>query len=581
MKDKIRPRYRLDLSQSIGRQTLSLRGVDDVDRWLRGNIDEINDWKLLDNADKAAEFIRLSCEIDDYPIGIVVDSDADGWTSAAIAYNYVNMAFGVEPIVLMHKGKQHGLADMAGSVLSSKVKLLIVPDAGSFDHDQQVELSEHGVDIVICDHHEGEPVESVDGVTVVNNQLCGYPNKQLSGAGVMWQVCRAIDEKNGTSFAESLTDLVAVGNISDMMDYREYETRAIVKNFFTEDNINNPFLKKLLDLNRYTLDKHGGYCYMGCAFAVSPFINAMCRSGTDVEKRTVFMSMLSGSENMTVKSKKRGFGNQPVPIVDEAVRLAVNVKARQAKEQSRMADELTPFAESCQGKAIVVADKGFNVNPELAGLVANVLQSRYGKPSFVLNWYDDEKVFRGSARDTEDGCGRLKSICSSMKFVDFASGHESAFGVQIPESKVGEFRRCLEKEYDSADYDVDFAISAKDVTVGMCRDLARYSRCWGQQLKPPKVLVYGVDVTGSDIALLSPDKAPTMKVKTSKLDFIKFRSSRGEVDDVSRKSSRECAGPVERVVMDCIGELQLNEWNGTARAQVIVSEYSLRRDYLF
>lgn len=67
-------------------------------------------------------------------IFIQVDSDVDGYTSAAILINYLYM---IAPNVVqnnisyrMHEGKQHGIIL---DTIPEDVKLVIVPDAGSND----------------------------------------------------------------------------------------------------------------------------------------------------------------------------------------------------------------------------------------------------------------------------------------------------------------------------------------------------------------------------------------------------------------------------------------------------------------
>ena len=59
------------------------------------------------------------------------------------------------------------------------------------------------------DHHEAE--KKSEYAIVINNQLSDYPNKDLSGVGVTWQICRALDDIFCTSHADGLLDLVALG----------------------------------------------------------------------------------------------------------------------------------------------------------------------------------------------------------------------------------------------------------------------------------------------------------------------------------------------------------------------------------
>ena len=74
---------------------------------------------------------------------------------------------------------------------------------------------------------------------IINNQLSDYPNKELSGVWVTWQFCRYIDKLNKTNFAEKYYDLVALGNMADMMSLKSIETKHLILKGFKEENIIN------------------------------------------------------------------------------------------------------------------------------------------------------------------------------------------------------------------------------------------------------------------------------------------------------------------------------------------------------
>ena len=69
-----------------------------------------------------------------------MDSDCDGYTSAAALMNYLNMAFPYYTAhhvsYAMHKGKQHGINL---DYVPKGTELVIIPDAGS---NQKEELTE-------------------------------------------------------------------------------------------------------------------------------------------------------------------------------------------------------------------------------------------------------------------------------------------------------------------------------------------------------------------------------------------------------------------------------------------------------
>jgi len=96
---------------------------------------------------------------------VIVDSDADGFTSSAILINYLHDLFPawVENNLdyRVHDGKQHGLNDhidwiiKVTSDLSDKrnYSLIIIPDAGSNDVNECTKLKENGINTIILDHH--------------------------------------------------------------------------------------------------------------------------------------------------------------------------------------------------------------------------------------------------------------------------------------------------------------------------------------------------------------------------------------------------------------------------------------------
>ena len=123
-----------------------------------------------------------------------------------------------------------------------------------------------------------------------------------------------------------------------MMSYKSIETKAIVDQGL--QNIKNPFFYYMCEKNKFSIDKMGGINYMSIAFYVTPFINAIVRSGIMEEKDIVFKSMLSMYAFDKIESGKRGHKGELVPRVEEAIRIAANVKARQAKLQDAAMDLL-------------------------------------------------------------------------------------------------------------------------------------------------------------------------------------------------------------------------------------------------
>ena len=109
----------------------------------------------------------------------------------------------------MHSGKQHGLSDINISDLIQRgFRLVICPDSASNDYEQHQALKEHGIDVLVLDHHEAEKVSEY--ACIINNQLCDYPTKSLCGGAVVYKFCCYIDKLMGTNYAIDYEDLTAL-----------------------------------------------------------------------------------------------------------------------------------------------------------------------------------------------------------------------------------------------------------------------------------------------------------------------------------------------------------------------------------
>ena len=415
---------------------------------------------------------------------VVVDCDADGFTSAAIVMNYLYAVYPERADnfhYILHTGKQHGLEDTVNQIPDNC--LVILPDSSTNDVIQMRELLNRGCSIVCMDHHEADNyLEDEDNLVIINNQISDYPNKKMSAAGVVWQICRAWDEIDKRETAKDLIDLAALGNLSDMMDYRSIETRSIIAHGLR--NIKNPFFYYMTEKNKFSIDKMGGINYMSIAFYVTPFINAIVRSGTTEEKDMVFKSFLQMYAFEKIESGKRGHKGEFVPRVEEAVRICTNVKARQTKLQdTTMALLETRIREQSllENAIIILTCEPGEVEKNLAGLVANKIMAKYQRPCLVLikskTQEDKETFFRGSARNySMSEIQDMRQLCENTGLVEYAQGHESAFGISIPESNLNNFIETTNEIYSEVPqepiYWVDYIWNITSINKQIILDIA-------------------------------------------------------------------------------------------------------------
>lgn len=357
---------------------------------------------------------------------------------------------------ILHTGKQHGLEDTIDQFPDNC--LIILPDSSTNDVEQMRELLDRGCSIVCMDHHEADNyLEDEDNLVIINNQIGDYPNKDMSAAGVVWQICRAWDKIFETNYANDFIDLAALGILSDMCDYRSIETKAIVS--LGLNNIKNPFFYYMTEKNEFSINKMGGINYMSIAFYVTPFINAIVRSGTMEEKDLIFKSFLDMYAFEKIESGKRGHKGELVPRVEEAVRICTNVKARQTKLQDAamaLLEKRIREQSLFEDAIIVLTCEPGEVEKNIAGLVANKIQAKYQHPTLVLTkskTVDDKEIFyRGSARNYSMSENQdLRAACLETDLVEYAQGHANAFGISIAESNIDSFIEKTNQLYEQVE----------------------------------------------------------------------------------------------------------------------------------
>ena len=515
---------------------------------------------------------------------IQIDSDADGFTSSALLLNYLNCLF---PAFVknnisyrFHTGKQHGIPlEIIDDIISKGYKLVIAPDAASNDYEQHRILKENNVDVLIIDHHEAEKVSK--DACVINNQLCDYPTKSLSGVGMVYKFCSYIDKILNENYANLFIDLVSVGMLADMMDLRDFETRHLVVNGLKQ--IRNPYLKGMVSTNNYSIEKGGGLNPFTVAFYIAPYINAVVRVGTQDEKLMLFESMLDYRGYELIPSTKRGCKGQTETRVEQACRNCLNIKNRQTKARDASLSVIEQIIEEnnlLNHKFLVVKlESDCSTDRNLTGLIANQLMAKYQRPVLLLN-----KVINSETGEVSwEGSGRgydkskfdnLREYLKSTDLVMYAEGHANALGVGVRDDN---FSKLIDKsDYDLKDYDftpcykVDIIFKGFDFNGKDIIDLAELKSVWGQGVEEPFVAVEDIKVTKNNLQLMSADKNPTLKITLPNgTSLIKFRSSKEEYESLLSDSDLGC------VTINVVGKCERNVWNGSITPQIIIEDYEI------
>ena len=513
---------------------------------------------------------------------VICDCDCDGFTAAALLINYLNDSF---PSFVqnnlkwyVHEGKQHGLSDCMDYINQKDFKFIIVPDAGSNDYELHKELKDRGIDILVMDHHEAEYVS--EDACVINNQLSDYPNKELSGVGVTWQFCRYLDRLLGTSYADYYIDLVALGNTGDMMSLTSIETKHLINKGFLPENIHNPYIYEMWQKNKFKLGEH--ITSIDAAFYIVPMINAVQRSGSIEEKELLFKSMLKSDAFKMIPSNKRGHKpGEEERLVDQAVRMSTNVKNRQTRTQDAGMELLEKKIEKeglLKHKVLLFTLKDGQVDRNIAGLIANKLAAKYQRPCCVITETDDN--YQGSARGYEtSGLTNFKDICEESG-VEWAQGHQNAFGICIAADKLESFidntDRALADMSSEPVYYVDYIYTGGDVNPQDILTIGGLKELWGKDFNEAMVAIKDLKVS-KDMVQVYRKSSNTLKITLpNKVNIMKFNATDEECEMLENQTGAY-------VQMDVVGTCHINEFFGNVTPQIFMEEYEITGSgkYLF
>ena len=564
-------------------QVLVNRGIpyDQINHYLNTTDNDILDPRLIPHLDEGAKMLIKHISQNDKVL-IQIDSDCDGYTSAALLMNYLYCLF---PSFVnnnisyrVHMGKQHGIIP---DTIPEDVKLVIAPDSSSNDYEAHEYLNLSGVDVLVIDHHEADHISEY--ACIINNQLCDYPTKSLSGVAMVWKFCCYIDMLLKTDHAQKFLDLVALGLVADMMDVRDFETRRLIDKGLQQ--IRNPYFRGAIDKDQFHFTNE--ITPIGVAFYIAPLINATTRVGTQEEKLMLFESMLDFRGYELVPSTKRGCKGQAETRVEQACRNCTNIKSRQTKIRDNSLEKIEQIIVNqnlLSNKILIVQLDDLITDRNLTGLIANQLMSEYQRPVLILNKIENEDgtiTWEGSGRGYDKS--RLKDFrgfLENNKYVMYAEGHANAFGIGIRDEDISAFITSTNSALDGFDftpiYNVDFIYKSDELTPDKVIDIAGMKSLWGQGVEEAEIAVEGIKVHKDNIRILSPDKNPTLKIMLPNgINFMKFRSSEEEYNKLYSE--------LGYVTINIVGECERNIWNNKISPQVMIKDYEIvdRANYYF
>ncbi|SFN91029.1 exonuclease RecJ [Xenorhabdus japonica] len=207
-----------------------MRGIHQADELERGAKGLLN-YQSLNGIEQAVSLLVTALH-EHWRIVIVGDFDADGATSTALSIRALR-AMGYRHLDYLVPNRfedGYGLSvQVVDEVVKENADLIITVDNGISSHDGVAAAHQHGIKVIITDHHlPGETLPAADAIINPNLIDCAFPSKSLAGVGVAFYLMSALRaelrklawfEQQGIPLPNlaELLDLVALGTVADVV----------------------------------------------------------------------------------------------------------------------------------------------------------------------------------------------------------------------------------------------------------------------------------------------------------------------------------------------------------------------------
>ena len=408
---------------------LALRNLIDLEKikiFFRLKEEDIHDPFLMKNMDKAVERIATAVENGE-KILIYGDYDVDGTTSVSLMYRYLAEIYDEKYLDFYIPDRYtegYGISFQGIDFAKENgISLIIALDCGIKSIKEIDYASSLGIDFIICDHHlPGDEIPKATAVLDPKQKDCLYPYKELSGCGVGFKLCQALNSiyKIPSEKIYELTDLLAISIASDIVPITG-ENRTLAK----------LGLKKLHNTQKMGLkflipeERRRNFTISNIVFEIGPKINA---TGRISHGKNAVKLMISNDENEAEK------------IVKEICELNSQRREMDTKATIEAVQQITD-TEQDKKSSIIVYDP--NWNKGIVGITASRITELYYKPTLVFTDGGEGEMV-ASARSVSD-FDLYKALEKCSHLLEKFGGHQAAAGLTLKKENFEEFKTLFEK----------------------------------------------------------------------------------------------------------------------------------------
>ena len=469
------------------------------------------------------------------PILIYGDYDADGVTGTSILVRCLRELGALVDYYIPNRFYEgYGPnEDAFMQAIADGYQLVITVDNGIAGVDEAEILLEHGVDLIITDHHQVK--ETLPrAYAILHPELDeNYPFHHLSGAGVALKVAEALLQEVIPEDFYAIAMLGTIGDVVPLID----ENRSIVKRGLAalrETEIEG--LNAMMDLAG---TEKSEVTEVNVGFELCPRLNAPGR----MDEAALSVECLiaeSEEEAKLIADQIESFNSERQKVTQKVL-----------EEATKLVD-----AKTLAKKKVVILYSP-NWHEGILGIVAGRLAKQWQKAVFVVT-DDHEGFLKGSARAVE-GYHLFELLNQCQDLIERFGGHALAAGItfaaenlQALEDKMNELLQEVEV---TSSLQIDLSLPLADLNVSFVEQLSILAP-FGEGNRPPVIELKNVYVKN-------------VKPIGNKLQHLKFTlyQDKHSVDVIAFNQASLAMYLTPDTLFSFVGEVKINEWNGNRSVQ--------------
>lgn len=527
---------------------LQIRGIterEEIEDFLQNDSVIASPFDIKDMKKGAA---RILSAIDNYELICVYgDYDADGVTSTALLYSYLQTAeANVMYYIPSRENEGYGMNRNAVDILAEKgVRLIVTVDNGIAAVDEVDYANSLGIDTVITDHHQptGKLPNAV-AVIDMHRQDCPSRYKMLSGVGVAFKLVMALEGESCdvSSLLDNYSDLLCIGTVGDIVELKS-ENRVFVKrglkNIQESDRVGINALIQTAGIAGKRISSGN------VSFTLVPRINAVGRLGFSGKSVSL---LLTEDENEAMEiAKQLNDDNTERKELEQKILLKIDDMVKERPEIVR-------------DRVLVLDGEGWHQG--VIGIVAAKIKEYYGKPTVIIS--RDGEEAKGSGRSVE-GFSLCDAVFACSDILSHCGGHPMAAGLSLKSENIELFRKRI-NEYALKQSNmpfnacnIDCKINPALLNVELIEPLS-YLEPYGAGNPTPLFGLY--NMTLAQVTPLSQNKHLRLQLRrnNASVTVMKFFTAQQEF-------------PYEiGDILDLAVTLDINEFNGQRNVSVIVKD---------